>query len=133
MARRATSPRVKVALLLDEMHSPVVAAALRERGHDVISVTSDPSMRSMPDTALWAWAGINRRRIVTENVKDFRPLLLRAEESGDPVTALLFTSGRIFPRSRRNPGPLIDALDAWLRAPGVTRRPVEDWLAARTL
>ncbi len=119
---------MSVALLLDEMHAPVVAAALRERGHDVAAVAEQDALRAMSDEELFRWAGEHDRRIVTENVKDFAPLLRRAEESGQPATPMLFTSSRAFPRSRHNPNPLINAIDAWLRAPGVTHRPVEDWL-----
>lgn len=124
--RRAAG--VSVALLLDEMHPAAVAEALRLRGHDVISVAADPDLRGMIDLDLFAWCGQESRRLVTEDVKDFRRLLLRAEESSQTVAPLLFTSGRTFPRSRRNHGRLIAALDAWLQAPDVDRRPIEDWL-----
>jgi hypothetical protein len=119
---------VKVPLLLDEMHAPLVAAALRERGQDVTAVAEQEALRAMSDEELFRLAGEQGRRIVTENVKDFAPPLRRTEESGHPATPLLFTSSRTFPRSRRNPGPLINALDAWLHAPGVSQRPAEDWL-----
>ena len=119
---------MSVALLLDEMHGPVVAATLRERGHDVAAVAEQDALRAMTDEELFRWAGEHGRRIVTENVKDFAPLLRRAEESGQPAPALLFTSSRTFPRSRGNPGPLINAIDAWLRAPDVTRRRGAEWL-----
>lgn len=114
-------------LVLDEMHAPVVGAVLRERGHDALCVADDVSLRGLPDDELFTWAGRENRRIVTENVKDFRPLLLRAEESG-PGGSVLLTSSRTFPRSRRNPGPLIEALDAWLEADAVSHRPAQDWL-----
>ncbi len=116
------------ALLLDEMHAPVVARALRERGHDVIAVADQADLRALSDEELFGWAGQADRRIVTENVKDFRPLLYRTEESGQGPTPLLFTSSRTFPRSRRNPGPLIDALAARLDSATDARRPAEDWL-----
>lgn len=119
---------MSVALLLDEMHAPVVAEALRDRGHDVAAVAERDALRAMSDEELFRWAGEHGRRLVTENVKDFAPLLRRAEEPGRTTAPVLFTSSRTFPRSRRNPGPLITALDAWLRAPDVTRRPAEDWL-----
>jgi predicted nuclease of predicted toxin-antitoxin system len=102
-------------LLLDEMHSPTVARALVELGHDVIAVSADPVLRGMTDPELYAWAGEQERRIVTENVNDFRPLLLGALEHGHVATALLLTSSRTFPRSRQSPGALINALDNWLR------------------
>jgi hypothetical protein len=110
------------------MHAPVVAQTLRDRGHDVLSVAETPDLRALTDEELFAWAAAQRRRIVTENVKDFRRLLLRAEESQHPTAGLLFTSARTFPRSRRNPGPLIEALASWLLGPNVADRAEEDWL-----
>ena len=119
---------MSLALLLDEMHAPVVAATLRARGEDVLAVAEQDELRALTDEELFRWAGEHNRRIVTENVKDFAPLLRRAEELRHQVTPLLFTSSRTFPRSRRNPGPLIDALAAWLRAAQVSEPPIEDWL-----
>ncbi len=116
------------ALLLDEMFAPAVAQALRKLGHDVVTVAEDPDLRAMTDPELFRWAARRGRRIVTENVKDFRPLLYRADESGLAGAALLLTSSRTFPRSRRNLAPLIESLDRWLRQPDAATRPVEDWL-----
>lgn len=128
MACRAATACVSLPLLLDEMHAPVVAAALRDRGHDVIAVVEQDELRALTDHELFRWAAEHGRRIVTENVKDFAPLLRRAEELDRQAASLLFTSSRTFPRSRRTPRPLIDALDAWLRAAEVAPAPVEDWL-----
>ena len=65
---------------------------------------------------------------LTENVKDFRPIMLRALPGGLSGCGLLFTSSRAFPRSRKNPGPLINTLHAWLTA-GPPAPPVtESWL-----
>jgi hypothetical protein len=69
------SQPVSVRLLLDEMSSPVIAAALRDLGHDVTAI---------------------------------------AEQAGTTPAGLLFTSSRAFPRSRKNPGPLIHAIHARL-------------------
>jgi hypothetical protein len=110
------------------MHAPAVAEGLRRRGHDVIAVAERPDLRAMADPELYVWAARESRRLVTENVKDFRRLSLRAEESPLRRTALLHTSSRAFPRSRRNPGPLVAALDAWLCSPDAASRPAEDWL-----
>jgi hypothetical protein len=104
------------------MHAPVVSVTLRDRGYDVTAVAD-----AMTDEELFGYAAAQCRRIVTENIKDFRRLLLRAGESGTATAGLLFTSSRTFPRTRRNPGPLIDALDAWLAVPDAANRPTEDW------
>jgi hypothetical protein len=110
------------------MFAPLIAEALRDKGYDVIAVVAETTMRAMTDTEVYSWAAMQGRCIVTENVKDFRPILTRTEEAGGPVAALLFTSSRTFPRTRRNPGPLIDALDTWLRQTGPTPPSVEQWL-----
>lgn len=115
------------ALVLDEMFAPAIAEELRQRGHDVvIAVAADATLRSMADEELLAWAAEHSRRVVTENVKDFRPLLARAPDAGK--CCVLFTSPRSFPRSRRAPGTLIDAIDRWLIALDQTPSPVEAWL-----
>ena len=110
------------------MFSPAIAAALRHLGHDVIAVAERPELRAMTDDAVFAWAAGQGRWLVTENVKDFRPILLQALQAGSPILGLVFTTSRAFPRSRKNPGPLIEALHAWLLA-GPPEPPLtEDWL-----
>ena len=115
-------------LVLDEMFSPIIAAQLRALGHDVIAVADRPDLRSKSDEEVFAWASAEKRWLLTENVKDFRPIMLRALQAGPPGCGLLFTSSRAFPRSRKNPGSLIKALHVWLisgpPAPPVT----ESWL-----
>lgn len=115
-------------LVLDEMFSPAIATALRDLGHDVIAVAERGDLRAMSDADLFAWAVAEDRWLMTENVKDFRPILLQALEAETRITGLLFTSNRAFPRSRKNPDPLIQAIHAW-RCNGPHARPVtEDWL-----
>ena len=117
-----------VPLALDEMFSPAIAAALRDLGHDVIAVAERSDLRAMADDAIFAWAAGQGRWLLTENVKDFRPILLQALQARSPIVGLLFTTSRAFPRSRKNPGPLIQALHAWLLA-GPPEPPLtEDWL-----
>jgi len=115
-------------LLLDEMFSPAIAAALRDLGHDVIAVAERTDMRAMSDEEVFTWAASQGRWLLTENVKDFRPILLRALQADTTVTGLLCTSNRSFPRSRKNPGPLIQAIHTWLLN-GPPEAPLtEDWL-----
>lgn len=101
------------ALLLDEIFAPVIAALLRDDGHDVTAVAGHPVLAAALDPYLANWASGQSRRVVTENVRDFAPLAGR----GDPALRVLFTSSRRLPRSRRNPGPPVDALRHWLAAP----------------
>lgn len=117
-----------IQLLLDEMFSPVVAETLRERKLEVVALVEREHMRAMPDDEVFAWAAAHGCWVLTENVKDFQPIKLRALQAHAPVAGLLFTSSRAFPRSRRNIGPLVDALEAWL-VNGPPEPPIiEDWL-----
>ena len=113
---------------MDEIFSPSLADALRDLGHDVVAVAERPSLRAMTDDEIFGLAAAEGRWLLTENVKDFRPIMLRALQAGTPVAGILFSSRRTFPRSRKNPGALISALHQWLEigppAPPIT----EDWL-----
>ena len=114
-------------LVLDGMFSPAVAAALRDLGQDVIAVAERGELRVLSDDDVFAWAISQGRWLLTENVKDFRPILLRALQAGTATTGILYTS-RAFPRSRKNPGPLIQAIHAWMLK-GPPEAPLtEDWL-----
>jgi hypothetical protein len=112
------------------MFSPRLAEALRQRGHDVVAVVERVDLRSMTDDEVFAHAVADGRWLLTENVRDFRPILLRAMTNGQKVPGLLFTSNRAFPRYRQTLGPLIAALDAWLSAGPAPGPLVEDWLPA---
>ena len=92
------SPATGAPLALDEMFSPAIAVALRDLGHDVIAVAERPELRAMTDDAVFAWAAGQGRWLVTENVKDFRPILLQALQAGTPILGLVFTTSRAFPR-----------------------------------
>jgi Domain of unknown function (DUF5615) len=116
-----------VRLVMDEMFSPAVAAALRDPGHDVIAVAERAELRAMSDEEVFAWATSQGRWLLTENVKDFRPILLRALQADTTITGILYTSSRVFPRSK-NPGPVIQAVHAWMLS-GPPEAPLtEDWL-----
>nr|WP_274636478.1 DUF5615 family PIN-like protein [Microbacterium bovistercoris] len=116
-------------LLLDEHYSQAIAAALRVRGHDVVAVVTDPDLRGADDPAIFRSAAQSGRRIVTENIKDFRPLLLAALDAGDLAAALLLVPPRRFPRgSASRTGAIIGAIEAWMSPAGDGDRPVEDWL-----
>ncbi len=113
-----------VALVLDAMFAPRIAGQLRDRGHDVVALVADPVLAILADDEVLAWAVDHRRRVVTENVKDFRQLM-RSSPAGAQV---LYTSSRTFPRQGRGAQRLVDALARWLSQPDVHIRPEEDWL-----
>lgn len=115
-------------LLLDEMFSPVIAAALCDLGHDVTAIAEQPALRVMTDEEVFALAAAQGQWLLTENVKDFQPTLQQSRQARTPAAGLLFTSSRTFPRSRKNPGLLIHAIHAWLTAATPKPSISEDWL-----
>ena len=105
-------------LLLDEMYSPAVAAELRRRGHDVVSVHDAESSvgPGASDADVFAAARGEARALVTENVRDYRPLEAAAVADGLQHVGLVYTSDRSFPRGDpATLGRLVLALDALLR------------------
>lgn len=128
MAPAAAPARVSgkstVRVVLDEMFSPVIAQQLRGRGHDVLAVAEDRQLRAMTDPELLDWASEHGRRIVTENVRDFRPLII----NDPPGPGVVFTSSRTFPRTKNGTGKLIAAIDAWITSASTAEQPVEVWL-----
>ena len=106
-------------LLLDEMYAPTIAAQLRLRGHDVVSVhdLGDLLATGSSDADVLVAAQREERTLVTENVRDYRPLESALLADGSHHAGVVYTSNRQFPRG--NPataGRLVRALDALLRA-----------------
>lgn len=84
----------------------------------------------LSDRDVFEHAARDQRRVVTENVKDFRPLLALAYRDGSPLAPLLLVSARRYRRGDAGRDRAIaEALEAWLTEPGVVTRPDEDWLA----
>jgi predicted nuclease of predicted toxin-antitoxin system len=114
-------------LLLDEMYAATIAEQLRTRGHDVVSV-HDPAYRRLegaPDEEVWACSVTDGRALVSENVPDFRRIEAAALARSEPVTRLIFTTDRQFPRGDpRTLGRLVLALDALLAAPATVITPL---------
>jgi len=103
-----------VKLLLDEMLSPVIARELRERGHDVESIAGNPGREAMSDTDVLALARAEHRAIVTNNLRDYRPLHNEAiVPGGDGHFGMIFMPGT-YRRTKADIGRIIAALEAIL-------------------
>jgi predicted nuclease of predicted toxin-antitoxin system len=98
-------------LLLDEMFPSLIARELRSRGHDVVSVHESPGSGASDEQVL-DHAGSEGRAIVTENVRDYRPLAETLLAAGESHSGVVFTTSKRWPRT--NPGALIAALDELL-------------------
>jgi hypothetical protein len=108
-----------VKLLLDEMLSPAIARELRSRGHDVESVAGHPDREALSDPDVLALACAEHRAVVTNNLRDFRPLHHEAVTpgGGGHFGMIFMPSG--YRRTRADSGRIIAALEAILgRYPG---------------
>jgi len=63
-----------VKALLDEQLSAQIAVPLRRIGHDVQAVTERPDLMGRSDRIIFEVASSEGRAVITNNVKDFRPL-----------------------------------------------------------
>jgi len=112
-------------LLLDEMYPRFIAEELRIRGHDVVSVHEAPGSGTA-DEDVFEHARSAGRAVLTENVRDYRPLAEALLTAGESHAGLVFTTNKRWPRS--DPGALISALEALLAS--TSEQPVDSelWL-----
>lgn len=103
-------------LLLDEHLDSGAAAELRRRGHDVVAVTEEPSLRGVSDAQHLEWAARARRVIVTYDVADFAPLSEERQLQGEPFAGLIFVSSKRYPQGPRGRGALVRDLARALEA-----------------
>ncbi len=96
------------------MLSPAVASELRERGHDVVVVADHSDWAALSDPEVMALARTQRRAIVTNNLRDYRPLHADAVTPGGPGHfGMVFMPGN-YRRTRADIGRIISALEAKL-------------------
>jgi predicted nuclease of predicted toxin-antitoxin system len=109
-------------LLLDEHYAPEIAASLRQRGHDVVTVAERPDLRGSADIAILAVAASEGRVVVTQNVRDFAALGARRLPGRKPHAGVVLVPRQRFRGSRSGFGLLIRALAAFLDAHAVDEK-----------
>ncbi len=93
------------------MLSPAIARELRSRGHDVTAVAGDPGREALPDPQVLALARAEHRALVTNNLRDFRPLHHEAiTPGGAGHFGMIFIPGS-YRRTRAGTGKIITALE----------------------
>ena len=101
-------------LLLDEMLSPAIARELRARGHDVEPIAGSPDREARSDPDVLALARAEHRAVVTNNLRDFRPLHHEAiTPGGAGHFGMIFMPGS-YRHTRKDTGRIIAALEAIL-------------------
>jgi hypothetical protein len=103
-----------VKLLLDEMLSPAIARELRSRGHDVEPVAGNSDHEALSDPEVLALARAEHRAVVTNNLRDFRPLHYEAiTPGGAGHFGMIFLPGG-YRRTKADTGRIVAALEAIL-------------------
>ena len=98
-------------LLLDEMFSPAIARDLRSRGHDAESVSERSEWQALSDADVMEVARRERRAIVTNNLRDFRPLHHEAiVPGGSGHFGMVFVPAG-YRRTRADVGRIVIALE----------------------
>lgn len=94
--------------------SPAIALELCSRGHDVGAVAGDPGRKTMADPEVFALARAEHRALVTNNVRDFRPLHHEAiTPGGTGHFGIIFVPSG-YRRTRADTGSIVTALAAIL-------------------
>ena len=107
------------------MYPSLIARELRARGHDVVSVHEAPG-HGTPDDEVLDHGRSEGRAVVTENVRDYRPLAGALLTAGESHAGLVFTTPKRWPRT--DPGSLVAALDALLASVPDQPADAELWL-----
>ncbi len=100
--------------LLDEQLSPQIAVLLRDAGYDVLAVADREDLAGCSDRNVFETASSEDRALVTNNIKDFRPLAAEWLATGRMHPGLiLLPSART--RTRAAIPTLAAAIEAVLR------------------
>lgn len=124
-------------VLLDEHFSPAIAHLLRERGLDAeavvertdLVVVERTDLVEMSDHEVLDSASREGRAVVTNNIRDFRPIAAERLADGRGHAGVILVPG---PRSRRraDTGRLADAIEAVMRIHPNGIFGSESWLAS---
>jgi NADP-dependent 3-hydroxy acid dehydrogenase YdfG len=116
-----------VKALLDEQLSLLIARLLRERGLDVVSAAERSDLIEALDQEVIDTATREQRAVVTNDIKDFRPLAAGRLVDGQGHAGLILLPAS---RSRRRnaTGTLADAIETVMRAHPKGIPKAEQWI-----
>ncbi|MGA9313095.1 MAG: DUF5615 family PIN-like protein [Solirubrobacteraceae bacterium] len=114
--------------LLDEQLSQEIARVLRKRGLDVEAVCERSDLVEASDGDVLDAATREQRAVVTNDIKDFRPIAAERLVDGRGHAGLIFLSARSR-RDRDATGALADAVESLMRAYPDGIASAEHWLS----
>lgn len=115
-------------LLIDEQHSPAIAEELRRRGWDAQAIRNErPDLEGAPDDRVLDAAHAEGRIVVTNNIRDHRPLAADRLARGRGHSGLILVPATR-PRTKAASRGIARDVDALLRDSGAGLRDSERWL-----
>lgn len=117
--------------LLDEQLSPLIAQVLRDRDLDVEAIAERPELREASDREVFDAASGEQRAVVTNNIKDFRPIAAERLTDGRGHSGLILLPASRS-RNRDATGGLADAIETLMRAHPRGIADSEHWIAPAT-
>ncbi|HEV2249801.1 MAG TPA: DUF5615 family PIN-like protein [Candidatus Limnocylindria bacterium] len=103
-------------LLLDEHFSVAIAEQLRQRGVDAVAIQNErPDLEGQDDDVVLRTASLERRAVVTNNVRDFAPLVEDFGVRGETHFGVIFTDDATFPRTQAKIGLIVRALTVFVQ------------------
>ena len=100
--------------LVDEQLSPQIAARLRQAGYDVVAVAEREDLVGRSDRGVLEVAAAEERAVITNNVKDFRPLAAERLALGQTHAGLILLPSKRT-RTRASVATLALAIENVLR------------------
>lgn len=94
------------------MYSDTISSELRKLGVDAISIHDRSQLEGSSDEEVMRVAIAERRVLVTNNVRDYAPLVEGFGLRGETHFGVVFTDDATFPRTRDGIGLLVRALAA---------------------
>jgi hypothetical protein len=117
-----------VKTLLDEQLSPLIAQLLRKRGLDVVAAAERSDLIEASDREVLDTATREQRAVVTNDIKDFRPIAAeRLTDGRGHAGLILLPASRS--RSRDATGALVGAIETLMRAHPNGIADSEHWIA----
>jgi excisionase family DNA binding protein len=102
-------------LLLDEHYTYKIAEELRRRGIEAVAIQHErPELAGQDDTFILRTATTERRVVVTNNVRDYAPLVEDFGLHGETHFGVIFTDDVTFPRTHAGIGMIVRALAAFV-------------------
>lgn len=114
--------------LLDEQLSPLIARLLRERGLDVVAAAERSDLVEASDREIVEAATCEQRAVVTNDIKDFRPIAAeRLTDGRGHAGLILLPASRS--RSRDATGMLAEAIEVLMHAHPDGIADMECWIS----